>query len=100
MDTTFLEVLADLDGGWGRVDLAELDDVLPDDVLDQASQFQVQGLDPAGQLASKGVTTTTTSTSTCPTGMTPRTSPRPSAKIGPPPIGSCSEAARTASYRA
>jgi hypothetical protein len=34
------------DIGWGRVDLGTIEDVLPDDLVDQATDLRVQGLNP------------------------------------------------------
>jgi hypothetical protein len=42
----FLEVLAAGGDRWGRVDLGAIEDVLPDDLVDQATDLRVQGLSP------------------------------------------------------
>jgi hypothetical protein len=41
-----LEVLATSGDRWGRVDLRAIEDVLPDDFVDQAADLRVQGLSP------------------------------------------------------
>lgn len=43
----FLEALATSGDRWGRVDLRAIEDVLPDDFVDQAAALNVQGLSPS-----------------------------------------------------
>ena len=42
-----LELLATIGDRWGRVDLHAIEDVLPDDFVDQAADLRVQGLSPS-----------------------------------------------------